>query len=157
MNNHILPRYTVRDPSHFELFELMLAIFVIFVQIKMQFKKFNFRYWRQPIRMQLNQHELFALKLRCGHRYHLLSILRCQDHQLTTGWNHDHVTNSNITWLISATNWERKKRSSTQQRLLRSWKTETSRHSRITSISIKLSFAPTYYCKEIIFSFYIKP
>ena len=48
------------------------------------------------------------LKLRCDFRYHLLSVIKCEDQQPTTGQNHNHVTDWNITRPISASNWARK-------------------------------------------------
>ena len=108
VNNHILTRCTFRDPSHFELIELMSAIFVILVQITMLLMRFNFRYWRQPIRMHEDRHEQFVLKMRCDYLYHLWSIINCEDQQPSTGPNLDHVTDSIISWPISASNWARK-------------------------------------------------
>ena len=103
MNNRISARYTIHDPSPFQLSELMSAIFVIFVQIMMLLKRFKFRYWRQPIRMQKDQHETFVLKMQCAYRFHLLSIIRNEDsQQSTTGQNRNHVTNSKVTSPISA-------------------------------------------------------
>ena len=113
VNNNISKLYTFRDPSHFELIGLMSAIFVIFVQITMLLKSFKFRYWCEPIRMQSDRYEQFVLKLRCDYRYHLLSIISCEDQQPTTGPNHDHVTDSNITLPISTSNSARKKWKST--------------------------------------------
>ena len=108
VNNNISTWYTFRDPRHFESFGLMWTMLVVFVQIMMLIKSFKFRYWCEPIRMQSDRHEQFVVRLRCDYCYHMLSIIKCENQQPVTGPNHDHVTDSTITWPNGASNWARK-------------------------------------------------
>ena len=117
VNKIISTRCTFHDPSHFHLIESMSAIFAIFFHITMLLIRFIFVIGiSESVCSAIEQ---FMLELKCDFHYHLLSIIRCEDEQPTTGPNQDHVTNSNNIGPNNARKWVLQKWNSTQQLLPR--------------------------------------